>query len=402
MSSVKPVLYHYQKNQNGESPIYLRITKNRKSKYIAIGIDVHKDAWDYSNNRVHSKKHPNSEYINNFIIQKQAEASAISLQMNAEDKYVSQQKVKDNIMGITAISFTKYAERFLLELEFTGTVGTLNRYKTIIAKINDYLGGRELRFEDITVFWLKNYEIYLRSKLANQTNTIHANLKAIRRIINGAIMEEIFPYDKNPFLRYKLRTESVTKAFLTEAELFSLEQLHLEPGSQKDTHRNMYVFAAYAGGLRISDILQLNWKNFDGERLLIQTQKTKSVLSIKLPAKAVEILNSYKAENKLEKDFIFPILHNYEDYTDRVKLHKAISSATAYTNTDLKDLAKALNIDKNIHFHTSRHTFAVRSLSKGMRIEHLSKLMTHSSIKTTQIYAQIVNGDLDKAMEVFN
>lgn len=401
MSSIKAILFHYQQNEAGESPVYIRITKNRKSKYIAIGIDIKKDAWDYGSNLV-SAKYPNAMYINNFITQKLAEASAVSLQMNAEDKYVPMQKVKDQIMGRTSMSFMQYAERFLLNLEHTGAVGTFTRYTAAISKIKTYLRGRDLRFEEISVHWLKNYEIHLRTVLKNRQNTIHANFRCIRRIINEAISEEIFPFEKNPFHRYKMKTEPVRKAFLTEEELQMLESIHLEPGSRKDIHRNMYIFATYAGGIRISDVLQICWKNFDGERLLLETQKTKSVLSIKLPSKALDILSKYRKDEFSPDDFIFPVLSNQMNYSDKKILHKSIASATAYTNTDLKDLAKSLKINKNLHFHTSRHTFAVRSLSKGMRIEHLSKLMTHTSIKTTQIYAQIVNEDLDKAMEIFN
>lgn len=401
MSSIKAILFRYQQNEAGESPVYIRITKNRKSKYIALGIDIKEAAWDYGSNRV-SAKYPNAMYINNFITQKLAEASAVSLQMNAEDKYVPMQKVKDQILGRTSLSFLQFADRFLLNLEHTGAVGTFTRYTVVISKIKSFLRGRDLRFEEISVHWLKNYEIHLRTEFKNRQNTIHANFRCIRRIINEAISEEIFPYEKNPFHRYKMKTEPVRKAFLTEEELLSLETLYLEPGSRKDIHRNMYIFAAYAGGIRISDVLQMRWKNFDGERLLLETQKTKSVLSIKLPSKAIEMLSLYKNEHSMLDDFIFPILKSHVDYSDKKILHKTIQSATAYTNTDLKDLAKALSINKNLHFHTSRHTFAVRSLSKGMRIEHLSKLMTHTSIKTTQIYAQIVNEDLDKAMSIFN
>jgi integrase/recombinase XerD len=83
-------------------------------------------------------------------------------------------------------------------------------------------------------------------------------------------------------------------------------------------------------------------------------------------------------------------------------VHNAIGSANAYVNSSLKIIARKAGIEKNIHFHMSRHTWATRALRKGMRIEHVSKLLTHRSIKTTQIYAKIVNADLDAAMEVFN
>lgn len=84
------------------------------------------------------------------------------------------------------------------------------------------------------------------------------------------------------------------------------------------------------------------------------------------------------------------------------KNKEQFSAANAYVNKDLSKIAKMAEIEKHIHFHTSRHTFATRALRKGMRIEYVSKLLGHANIKTTQIYAKIVNEELDKAMEIFN
>lgn len=167
-------------------------------------------------------------------------------------------------------------------------------------------------------------------------------------------------------------------------------------------HRNIYVFAAYAGGMRISDIFKLKWENFNGTHILLKTQKTGSVISIQLPTKSLVILNKYKREDSKETDYIFPFLKNDVDYSKSKDLIRKINSLTSYTNTDLKDLAKGLELNKNMNFHTSRHTWATRALRKGMRIEYVSKLMGHSSIRTTQVYAKIVNEELDKAMDIFN
>ncbi len=73
-----------------------------------------------------------------------------------------------------------------------------------------------------------------------------------------------------------------------------------------------------------------------------------------------------------------------------------------FANKNLKFIALKAGIEKNISFHSSRHGWAIRALQKGMRIEYVSKLMGHTNLKTTQIYAKIVNEELDKAMNVFN
>ena len=79
-----------------------------------------------------------------------------------------------------------------------------------------------------------------------------------------------------------------------------------------------------------------------------------------------------------------------------------MTAQIAYINANLRTIAKEAGISHKLNFHTSRHTFATRALQKGIRIEYVSKLMVHSSIKTTQIYTKIINDELDKAMDVFN
>ncbi|TMI88379.1 MAG: hypothetical protein E6H06_19145 [Bacteroidetes bacterium] len=87
---------------------------------------------------------------------------------------------------------------------------------------------------------------------------------------------------------------------------------------------------------------------------------------------------------------------------NKVKPFNAISSAVAYTNKDLRKLSLMASIDKKFSFHSARHSWDVRSLQKGMRIEYVSKLMGHASVKQTEVSVQILNEELDKAMEIFN
>lgn len=401
MSTIKLMLRTAKTNSAGEAPICIRIIKNRVAKFIFLDYRVKPEFWDEEERRV-KKSHPNSKQLNCFLAQKIAEAEAASLNLESKDKSVASVKIKQELKGKAPLSFIEYFNRYLIELTNNGQIGTYNKAKAVLSKLNEYLNGKDLSFDEITVSWLKIYESYLRITLKNSVNTIHSNLKIIRRLINSAISVDIIPFEKNPFLRYKLKWENVPKEFLTEDELSALEKLELQKNSKKDHHRNMYLFAANTGGLRISDILQLRWKNFDGQNLTVKTQKTGSIVSIKLPNKSIELLDNYVCEESKPEDFIFPILKNDIDYTDKGVLFKAISSATAYTNTDLRDFEKSLEFTKHINFHTSRHTWATRALRKGMRIEYVSKLMGHGSIKVTQGYAKIVNDDLDKAMEVFN
>ena len=399
MSTVKIVLKKEKINKIGEAPLYIRIIKDRKAKFVSLGVRILPKDWNESQSRV-KKSHPNSQRLNNFIAHKVAEAEGVALEMETNSKYVSPKSIKQNIMGTSPDSFIKYFERYIENLKKNGKTGTHDKAKAVYSKLCTYLDNKDLAFDEVTVTFLKNYDTYLSDKLGNSINTIHSNIKIFRKLINDAISEDLFPPEKNPFLKYKLKTEKTVKEFLTEEEIKRIENLEIEKNLMRNHHRNIYVFATYAGGLRISDILQLKWSDYDGERILITTQKTNNTVSIKLPIKAKEIIEEYREDDSNKEYYIFPFLRNDIEYSNAA-LFKAISSHTAYTNTDLKKIAKMADIDKKIHFHTSRHTFATRALKKGMRIEYVSKLLGHSSIKTTQVYAKIVNKDLDDAMDEF-
>lgn len=401
MATIKVLLKENKADINGEMPLYLRIIKDRKAKFISLGFKIKEKDWNPVNSTV-KKSHPNSARLNNFIAHKIAEAQGITLEMEAQSNYVEPKSIKDKITGKDVMNFFEYVDFYKLKVKATYSEGTMLKFISVIAKLKEYIGKKNFTFNDLSPVFLHKYEAYLRETMNNSTNTIHANIKIIRRIVNEAIKDDIIPFDKNPFLKYAIKTEKTKIDFLTEDELSLMERIPLVEGSMKYHHRNMYIFAAYAGGLRISDLLTLKWSSFDGERILLNTQKTNSTVSIKLPNKALDILNYYRKPTSKDTDFIFPFLKNDVDYSDSKNLYKAISAASAYTNRDLKEFADMMGITKSLHFHTSRHTFATRALKKGMRIEYVSKLLGHSNIKTTQIYAKIVNEDLDQAMDLFN
>jgi integrase/recombinase XerD len=401
MSTIKLLLKENKINKNNEIPLYIRIIKNRKTKFISLGIYLTKEQWDPTQSRV--TKHKNKVRLNNLIAQKVAEANKIAMEMEITNKYVSSNRIKEKIMGKTSVSFTDYANAYRDRLKKENKIGTHRRIKAVLNKLDEYTNCKNLTFGEIDVQFLKDYEKNLREEHSNSTNTIHANLKVFRKLFNDAVREELIEPQLNPFFKYQLKTEKTTKEYLTDDELQKIEDMSLTQGSMKYHHRNMFVFAAYAGGLRVSDVLQLKWINFSGTHIITQIQKTQDMVSVKLPGKALNIINAYKSINSDAKPehYIFPFLNNNIEYNPE-SLHNAISRCTAYANKDLKAIGKSLKLSKKISFHTSRHTFATRALRKGMRIEYVSKLMGHSSIKTTQIYSKIVNSALDNAMNVFD
>lgn len=401
MSSVKILLKINKLNERGLAPIYIRVTKDRKARFVSTGIYIKPNEWNEESKSVR-KSNENYRRYNAILSEKFAEAENTTLDMEQKSKSVSVNKITKKLKGKDVVPFFGYFQAYIDSLEKKGIIGTHRRAKSVLQKLKEYTKDKELFMTDITVSFLKEYETHLIHDKGNKINTVHANMKLIRKLFNDAVMEDKLEEFDNPFRKYKIKTEPTTRAYLTDDELSKIEKLKLKLDSNMNHHRNIYVFSAYGGGLRISDILTLKWKNFNGEHVIIKIHKTKMPLSIKLPQKALDIINFYKPKKVVPDNFIFPLLSNDSDYSDPKVLHNAISSATAYTNKDLKEIAKAAKVKKHISFHTSRHTFATRALRKGMRIEYVSKLMGHAQIKETQIYAKIVNEELDKAMDVFN
>ena len=125
--------------------------------------------------------------------------------------------------------------------------------------------------------------------------------------------------------------------------------------------------------------------------------------SFKLVPPALEILKRYKTENSADENFIFSLVKNVAEFLKNE--HHAISEIQRISqsiNNEFKNLSQQLELNSKLTFHMSRHTFATNALNNGMRIEHVSKIMDHSSIRVTEIYAKVINTELDASMDKYD
>jgi integrase/recombinase XerD len=401
MASVSIVFRKDKLNKNDVAPIHFRIIKHRKISYISSGIMLPADHWDLKRNKVNSK-HSNSARLNSFLANKFAQLQDQVYEYETAAKSLTSRQLKAKVFGKSPTSFFTFAQTVIEIYKREGRIGTYDRSCSTIAKLKAYPLSGNLCFQDITPGFLAKYDQYLRKVHYNSTNTVHKDLKFIRKLFNDAIREDIIERDLYPFNKYKLKTEKTQREHLTEEELKAIENLNIEANTRMDLHRNMFVFATYVGGLRISDILQLQWKNFDGSHINLSIKKTGVQHSVKVPQVGLNILDKYKLQKSNKNAHIFPMLPNNLNFNSPVEVDLAISSATAYINKNLKLIATKAGIEKKCSFHISRHSFAVRALQKGISIDKVSKLMAHASIRETQVYAKLVNKDLDKAMDAFN
>lgn len=166
----------------------------------------------------------------------------------------------------------------------------------------------------------------------------------------------------------------------------------------------MFIFAVYAGGLRSSDVVSLKWQDYNEkeQRITKTIRKTGRTHQFKIGQNAINILHQYKTAISEPTDFVFPIIEDVElfDANEEYQAH-IINAKNILCGQKLRRLGKDMELPFGLSFHLSRHTFATNALNNGMRIEYVSKLLDHSDIGITQIYAKVISEELDKAVEKY-
>lgn len=400
MSKLTLVFRKDKLNKKGNAPINIKISTRGKKKFIATGYSIKLEDWDFDK-KVVKPSYKNSARLNFNLRKLLNEYEEKLLELESKNKFTSIGLIKEKITLNNSTKFFPYFDSHVQEFKKKNSLAMYKRGEVIKRKLMQFLNNEGFLIEEFDKILLKKFEVFLREKFNNSNTTIYSNMKYIKTIILKYIKDGHMSYDKNPFLNYSIKMDPSTRAYLTSEELLKIENLELDVNSNIFHHRNIYVFSAYAGGLRISDVLQLKWDNLQDDKLVLTIKKTKKTLCIRIPNKALEIIKLYDYPAKKADDYIFPLL-KCRNPKNPLDLFNAISSATTYTNSDLKEIVKRTKIEKKVSFHTARHTFATRALQKGMRIEYVSKYMGHSDIKETQIYAKIINQELDKAIEIFN
>ena len=276
--------------------------------------------------------------------------------------------------------------------------GTLKNYFSTEKYLRQFLREKhktdDIYFIQLNYRFIVNFENYIRTfkpKKRRRTctnNGVMKHLSRLMKITNMAIRMEWL--DKDPFKNYKLRFVKNERYYLTERELDLLEGTSFMTRGLQIV-KDIFLFSCYTG-LSYIDIKELNPNQIlvgiDGNKW-IHTQRIKTNEQLKIPLlpKAKKILEKYKNEI-VASDKLLPVYSNQK------------------MNKILKEIAKACGIHKNITFHVARHTFATTvTLSNGVPIETVSKLLGHTKLTTTQIYARVlqkkVGEDMQNLMNLF-
>lgn len=441
MAAIKILLWKHYKKKDEKYPIALRITKDRKPRYIFTGKYILEKDWDSTLCRV-KKSHPNSARLNNYLLKKLAEADDILLESTSSNEMVSTkqiqkkvkrkgkkisffqhgaQRVKDKYdKGTFSVARSElsilYNIKEFINLKDTGLKQSItdgikerrkNRHKkgtnpktTIMLGIKSFEKDETLYFTDVDMAFINKFKSFCRTYLNHKERTLTNQLIFIRTLYNNAIKEGIANKKYYPFAgeNEKIRIKSSQKIGLTKEEVTKIEDLEAKAKSTMWHTRNVWLFSYYFAGIRISDVLTMRWSDFVDDRLLYVMNKNNKSVSLKIPQKALIIIEHYKKDKDSKNDFVFPFLKK-ADLSDPEDVFVKARNATSLFNKYLKRIAISCEIDKNLSNHIARHTFGNIAGDKISPLM-LQKLYRHSDLKTTIGYqANFIHKDADDALD---
>lgn len=400
MASLKVLLRTNKQKKDGTSPLVLRITHNRKSRYIYLGQYLEEKYWDFDNQRV-KKSHPNSKRLNNLILKKLSEANDTVLELETKDDPISVKQIKNKVKNSNAdISFFDLGEKRIKEYEDKGTFSVARADQSILNNVETFNGGKDLYFHEITVSFLEKFKTYCVTELKHKKRTATNQLMLIRTLYNRAIKEGIVDEKNYPFGgdNVSIKLSSGNKIGLTEEEIRTIEEMEFEKDTSIWHTKNIWLFSFYFAGVRISDVLALRWSDIKNDRLYYEMSKNEKPVSLKIPDKAIEILEAYKPDKQSKNDYVFPYLKeaNQDDEED---IFRKSRNAARLFNKWLKRIAEQAEIDKNLSNHISRHSFG-NIAGEKIHPLMLQKLYRHSNLKTTINYqANFINKEADDALD---
>lgn len=380
--------------QSGEMPIYLRITVDGQRTELAVSRKCDPERWDAVTGRAIGSK-ADSRTLNAYLDDVQFKIYELQRRMSDADELITAETVKNRFVGKAEKARTLLAVfedhndkmKSLVGQEFEKS--TLQRYETCLMHCKDFMQWQynlsDIPVTKINFTFLNDFEYYLRSVRKCGNNSAIKYIKNLGKIIRICLGNGWLTVD--PYLNYKPKQKAVHREVLTKEELDRLSKKKFTV-ERLSTVRDMFVFCCYTG-LAYVDVHKLKRselvKGVD-ENLWIYTsrQKTDTLSRIPVLPAALSIIRAYEDHPQcVVKDTLLPVMSNQK------------------MNAYLKEIADLCKINKPLTFHIARHTFATTvTLNNGVPIESVAKMMGHTSIKTTQIYAKVMDHKISSDMQL--
>jgi site-specific recombinase XerD len=374
--------------------IYCRVTIATKRSQFATGIQCPSNMWHTDLKRIDTK-FKDAKAANNELSRIETRLQQIHLMLSHGDKKVTAQQVVNKFLGKdvngrTLLQVFKQHNakmKSLIDIEYAKA--TYSRFESTLKHIEEFIKSKykqsDVYLQDLDNNFVHDFDYFLRTTKSCGHNTTVKYIKNLSKIVR--ISCENGWLDKFPFSNYKQRSKEVERVFLTSEELERIYKKDFGV-NRLDAVRDIFLFSCYTG-LAYVDVQRLNAGHIvvgiDGNKWInINRKKTEVKSSIPLLPVAEELIYKYEEVMKHDKQQrVLPSMSNQK------------------LNAYLKEIAVVCDINKELTFHVARHTFATTvTLTNGVPIESVSKMLGHSSIKMTQHYAKIVDRKLSDDMKM--
>lgn len=380
-------------NVDGLAPVVCRVSLNGKRWDVRLGDYIGVHEWHETNSRVKASSAV-SKKVNARLEKFEDDCVQIFERLQETYPEVTLDLLKNSFDNIRRnhpeqiVAFwRKEVEKMTALIGKDYSEGTVKNYRAHCNIFEKYLQTKrfkdDISIKEIDPYFIEQFNFYLRTEKGYCKNTASKYQRNLSKILSIAIKYELIT--KNPFEFIVLGYEEVDRPYLTEDELGVLVKAEFTSKTFSKV-RDFFVFSCFTG-LAYVDLLNLQKRHLISvnNKLWIKTrrQKTKTQSNIPVLDVPMRILESYNSLETLDdKDCLLPMISNQK------------------MNEYLKDIARDLSIHKPLSFHSARHTFATTvTLQNGVPIESVSRMLGHKSIKTTQIYARIVDKKVEEDMD---
>ena len=407
-TTIESVLYRSKTLSNGEHPLMLRLTKNRKLKYISLHISLNAEYWDFNKNKP-KRNCPNREQIVRLIEQKTKELREQVIDFATSDKdYTLHTLVNKASKTVTRQTVGDYLNAHINRLTAENRIGNAKTFKELRTSLLKFCNSLDFYFIDIDKDYLKRYAQWMQTVKNYSPNSISIRFRSLRTLYNNAISDEIvrksnYPFDDFKISQFKEKTakRSITKQDIIRLIDFDVSELcrYQYPMPFLRMAKDIFLFSYFGCGINLTDILHLKHKDIADNRVTFYRQKTGKLISFQLQAMAIEIIEKYKAHSFSNEDYIFPILKRNVHVT-ATQQYTRVQRVNKRVNKYLKLIGEYLNFPIALTTYVARHTFATVLKRSGVSIAIISESLGHSDLATTQIYLDsFENSQIDAAMQ---
>ena len=392
MKSIFRVVFYLRSNyvnKEGKTSVMLRIYLNNERLSLgSTGISVKSSQWDKEKERIKGRT---TEALNtNLQLDNIAsELQSIFRRIEMSD-VVSLERIKSEFLGkkeeIDTLMqlFEKHNGDVAKQVGVSVGKATLQKYNVCKRHFSEFLEKQykrsDLKLTELTYVVIREFDLYLRTEVGQNPNTATKTMKTFKTITLLGQKMGVLLHD--PFMNHRFHIEPVNRGFLTDEEILCIahKQINIP---RLELIRDIFIFSCFTG-LAYIDVSNLTPDHIvtlgDKQWIMTQRQKTSVETNVLLLDIPKAIIAKYGGKT-YRNGKLFPMLTNQK------------------TNSYLKEIADICSIKKNLTFHLARHTFATMSLSKGVPMESVSKMLGHTNIRTTQIYARITNKKIEHDME---